>query len=1002
MPQIQLPLVGRDNDVKVVAKALRPNQSAQTLLVTGPAGVGKTAVVESARQMAIREGVKVLRLGWESAEGDPGASALADAVCRVLSRIHDGRLPARITDIRRVQLRTAGRDGELTLLATLGRVLADAAHYVPFALIIDNAERMPAATASVLGVMLRAFRPTGVPVVMVRGSVTPSDPGAELAAGERLLELAPLGPADVQALVEQWFGRSTDPEVVEAVARSLGPLQGNPRAVLSLLGAMEEDDGSRELDGWVHMTGPEHTLRLGGSPTELFRLSWPGPRTAPVDEAVLEPVVELAHLIGATGLRLSDLHGIARRAPGRFAGVIRIVDRLMTNGVLVVDSAGTMSFAVPAFGTALRRLPIQSTLPDIPHLVAVLAAGRLSPTDAGDRQSRLVEHTAAVWAPSGGEVTLPLLLAAGGGRQNDALGAHRAARADVMALRHLPPRYPGQARVLRTAAELGMRYTDYAAILSLGEPLSAAIDAQRPSDRADLEIAARAWGLAALYEHQTVSGIAARAWGAVRRMPMGPELAALGGRYGIGPVVPPPDRGGSAGGDAASPGESPGNRRSDVVVPDAVVRSTEVPGAGISRAEVPGRSLSDTGAPAGGPCVTGVQAAAPVEEVPGTGLLPSPAQLRLLTAAVGGPAGLKADRGGLAARALDDATLDGLGSAAAYGDLAGAMACVLGGRHPMAGDSVAVRYSAMLRAYLSGDWAKALACARRLEVRGLVGEEPGASRMVKVLAAEIHLMSGDPGRAQAWMSTIPDGFTHPLAGQVRVGVRYLSGWSEEAYEGGWRDVRLARESGLLEGTDRLVLRLFQYGMYDDRPEIAQRAVAELDTLYEVSASPWTGRMLLLARSVLNRDLETVTEVFHAVRERGDRPLALLCQEWMAMLSDDPAPWLAAAIREAHSLGIRHIERTSFGRMARMYGLKLPLPRRRQAKEGFGELDVRLVGMLSEGATNRQIAVRLTCSEKTVEQHLTRLFRLTGCRSRSELAAARLDGTLARFGLPPDA
>jgi DNA-binding CsgD family transcriptional regulator len=330
------------------------------------------------------------------------------------------------------------------------------------------------------------------------------------------------------------------------------------------------------------------------------------------------------------------------------------------------------------------------------------------------------------------------------------------------------------------------------------------------------------------------------------------------------------------------------------------------------------------------------------------------------------------------------------------------MACVLGDRQPMAGDSVAVRYSAMVRAYLSGDWAEALACARRIEVRGRAGEAPGASRMVQVLAAEIHLVSGDPARARAWMSSVPDTFVHPLAGQVRVGVRFMSGQSQEAYEGGWRDVRRARESGLLEGTDRLVLRLFEYGTCDDNPRVTQRAVAELEALYEESASPRTGRMLLLARSVLDRDLDAVNEAFHAVRERGDRPLALTCHEWLAMLSEDPAPWLAAAIQEAHALGIRHIERTSFGRRARMYGLKLPLPRRREAKEGFGELDVRLVGMVGEGATNRQIAVRLTCSEKTVEQHLTRLFRLTGCRSRAELAAARLDGTLARLGLPPGA
>ncbi|MEC3993806.1 LuxR C-terminal-related transcriptional regulator [Actinacidiphila sp. DG2A-62] len=123
---------------------------------------------------------------------------------------------------------------------------------------------------------------------------------------------------------------------------------------------------------------------------------------------------------------------------------------------------------------------------------------------------------------------------------------------------------------------------------------------------------------------------------------------------------------------------------------------------------------------------------------------------------------------------------------------------------------------------------------------------------------------------------------------------------------------------------------------------------------------------------------------------------------MGALADKaPEPWLAAAVEEAHELGVRHIERSPLGHWARTRGLGLSAPRRRTAGGGAGELDLRLVELVSEGATNRQIALRLACSEKTVEQRLTRLFRRTGCRSRSELAAARLDGRLDWLGLPPD-
>jgi DNA-binding CsgD family transcriptional regulator len=949
-------------------------------LVTGPAGVGKTAVVESGRQAAVRDGAKVLRLGWETAEGEPGLSALADAVCRVLTRIHDGRLPARITDIRRAQLRTAGTEGDLTVLATMGRVLADAAHYVPFALVVEDIERMPPATASVLGLMLRAFRPTGMPVVMVRRSVAPSRTGAELpAAADRVLELAPLGAADVQTLVEQRFGRPADPEVAQAVTRSLGQLRGNPRAVLSVLGALQEDAGLLELDGWIHLAGPAHSLRLGGSFTELCRVAWPSLQNGSEQP---EFMIEVAHLIGTTGLGLSDVHGMAQWAPGRLSSLTRIVDRLVVDGVLAVGPAGTVSFAVPAFGAALRALSTPSAVETVHAGIVLAAAGQSTPSAAGGHHPRLAEHVEAAGTLVAGEIALPLLLAAAAkcaGHTTD-----HAVRAYLAALRYMSERYPGRARVLRTAAELGLRNADFAGIVALGEPLSACVAAQNSADGPALEVAARALGLAALFHHLPPGADGAQPWAAVLRMPVGAELAALAGRYGIGPVVPGPDRDTSARGGTADLGGARGNRAQ-----------------GADLAVVAGAGVAAAGTVAGGSHGVDSHGVDVTEAAPDSGLMPSPAQLRVLAAAVGGPAALKAVSGDAAVHALSEAALDGMAAAAAYGDLSGAVACGFGDSYLVAGDSVAARYHTMVRAYLAGDWAKAMSCARRIEARGRARGMPGASLLVRVLAAEIHLTSGELGRAQAWMSAVPDTVAHPLAGRVRMGVRYRSGQVAEAYEGGWRDVRRALRGGLLEGLDQLLLRIFHCGMQDDVPEAAHRAVAGLAALYEESASPRTGEILLMARSVLGGDLDGTLAALRLVQERGDRPLALMCHEWVATLSDDPKPWLSAAIREAHALGIRHIERSTFGRAARVNGLKLPLHRRRQAREGLSERDLRLVAMVSDGATNRQIAVRLTCSEKTVEQHLTRLFKLTGCRSRAELVAARLDGSLARLGLPPE-
>jgi DNA-binding CsgD family transcriptional regulator len=998
LPQHSTVLTARRNDVTTVADTLRSAGPAQILAVTGAAGAGKTAVLEEGRRVAVGEKATVLRLAWESAEGEPGTPALVDAVCRVLSRIRDGRLPVRITAIRRAQLLTSGRNGDLTVLSVTGRMLADAAHHVPFALVVDDAERIPEPTAQALGLLLRAFRPAGLPVVMAhRTTASRSADGGLLHVADRLLELAPLAADDVQELVEQWFGRPADSEVARAAMHALGPLAGNPQALLSVLEALREDGGLLELDARIHLAARDDTLRLAGTATEVYHTICPG---LPTEADGLDSAVALAYLIGAADFRLSDVHDMARWAPHRAAGLARTVDCLVTRRVLTVASSGALSFAVPAFAAALRRSPVPFDVPAIHASIVASAARRLGPAVVGGGHTRLAEHVLAAGPLVRGEDAARILLAAVGKYAAGAAG--RAVRAYLAALVRLREDNPDRARLLRAAAELALRDADHAALLALGEPLSATADAQRDSAaRRDLAFAARAWGLAALYEHLPPGADGAEPWAVVRRMPGGTELAALGSHYGIGSLTPPSDPVTSAhaprGGRAA--GTVPRPARAVAGGPDAPA------GPGMPDAGSAGPSdscPSDGGATGDGPPGRAGGGVAPDEEEgERTGALPSPARLRLLAEVARGGEVLEAARAGLPPDALDDSALASLRVAAGYGDLAGALAAISGDSHPAAGDSVAGRYHVMVRAYLAGRWDEALSCARRIETYVRASGVSGTSLLARVLAAEVHCLHGEQTRARAWLSQVPDTITHPLGGQVRVGVRYLSGNADEAFAGGWRDVRRARESGLLEGLDRLLLRLFQYGVYEGLPQVADRAVTELEALRARSASPVADEALTLARSVLSRDGDGVVRVLRQVRERADRASVLLCLEVGAMADDGPGPLLSAAVQEAHALGIRHIERTTLGHRARAYGVKLSPPRRRAASERLGDLDRRLVGMVGEGATNRQIAARLACSEKTVEQHLTWLFRLTGCRSRAELAAARLDGRLARFGLPPE-
>ena len=62
-------------------------------------------------------------------------------------------------------------------------------------------------------------------------------------------------------------------------------------------------------------------------------------------------------------------------------------------------------------------------------------------------------------------------------------------------------------------------------------------------------------------------------------------------------------------------------------------------------------------------------------------------------------------------------------------------------------------------------------------------------------------------------------------------------------------------------------------------------------------------------------------------------------------------------------------------------------RRAVVSEGLTPAQLRVAEMAVAGATNREIAQTLYMSERTVEAHLTRVYRELGIRSRAQLAGA---------------
>ncbi|MFD7938211.1 AAA family ATPase [Streptomyces sp. NPDC059755] len=948
------PVVGRDSEIReVTGTLLSTGASARTLLLVGGAGTGKTAVLEQARRTVVGQGARVLRLRCHDGASAPGAAALADGVHQVLTTVHDRWSPARTGAVRRTRLRNSGRGGELTLLSTLGEVLGDAARHLPFALMIDDVERMPSPTASALGLLLRVFRPVGVPMVLAGRPAHPGDEGVRqlTVAADRLLELPPLRPADVEALVVRRLGRPVEPALVTAVVRALGPMAGTPEAVLSVLDSMAERGDFLELDGHVCLTEPEQALRLTTDVARLSRLCWPA---GPPGAAALDAAAAVARNLEHAEIRLDDLHRLKPGGPRRAGLVDRTLTPLVADGILTVDEDRRIAFAVPALAAALRALPTRHAVSSLHALITRSLTDRLGAETAGGGCPRLADHVAAAGPELDDALAVDVLLAAA--RTDARSDWSRSVRAYSSALRRLPPhdrRTPG---VLRESAELSLRHADHPGALALGEPLFACLaapfaeqDREGPGyipavpDRDGLEHVAGVWALAALHEHRTPpwgvdadvdAGPGGRA--AVEYAPALAGFGALVGPYGLGPVTPRP--------------------------------GTEAPR---------------------GPAAAGPR--------PGSGPLPSAAELRLLAGAASSRAGLSDV---LPPGTDGGRTLDRLRNATAYADLAGALAGVLGDRYPGAGSSTAGLYHAMVRAYLRGDWDRALASARRIEARSRTrGIAAGPAQAARALAADIHCARGELGYAREWLELVPATVTHPLVAWARLGVRYWSGQVEEAMEEALDEVRRARRSGLLSGVEKVLVRYLSFALLEAVPQAMERALDELEALDEEVGSPMTREAVLLGRGVVRRDRDSALAALRAVRGRGDAYLELLCHLGLAEIGDDCERWLAEATRGAQALGIGRATRTSLGHMKRRR--TLVLPRVRPARDELSEKDIELTTMVSRGATNRQIAARLVWSEKTVERRLTRLFQRTGCRSRVELAAAWLDGSLARRDLVPD-
>jgi DNA-binding CsgD family transcriptional regulator len=237
-------LIGRRREADVFESLLlsvrsavgeRPDGHGGSLVVSGPAGIGKSALLHNVGELAARSGFRVARLdGVQSEVAFPFAG-----IHRLTSALTAGLPPAQERQAELVRSAVGVPDGEGPSVARVGMAVLDiltaAADDAPLLVVADDAQWLDQATWDCLSFVGR--RLAFDPVVLIMSVRTGADIlSRAIPPGLSTLEVEPLDEPSAGLLLTQ-----TAPQLAPAVRdRVLAEARGNPLALIEL---------PKELDG---------------------------------------------------------------------------------------------------------------------------------------------------------------------------------------------------------------------------------------------------------------------------------------------------------------------------------------------------------------------------------------------------------------------------------------------------------------------------------------------------------------------------------------------------------------------------------------------------------------------------------------------------------------------------------------------------------------------------------------------------------------------------------
>ncbi|MEU4423039.1 AAA family ATPase [Actinoplanes sp. NPDC024001] len=963
---------GREAELSVLAGGLAAAASGagRLLVVEGPAGIGKTTLLDAAAARAADHGMTVLR-----ARGNPLEQDFAFGIARQVFapvRATDGwaaicRGPAEPADrVLTADPPVTGHDVEAMYAAAHGLFWLTAHHAgrTPAVLCVDDVHWADAPSLRWLVGLAR--RIDELPIVAILAAST-GEPAAdprilgELTATATPVRPRPLDPASAARLIGSALPGAT-PGFARACHAATG---GNPFLLSVLLsevranGATPDDDGVTALGTGpdrVHRWVEQHLRRFPGGAVDLARAL-----------AVLGPAATLRHAAALAGL------------PVDRAAVL--TDAMRASGLLSADAAPVL--AHPIVATALY----DGMGPGLRGVLHSRAARLLAATNAGDPERAALHLLHA--EPVGDDFAIGLLRAAA--RHATSRGAPEVAVTFLRRALNEPPAERHTETAIRLDLALALAAGRQAGANELARRLVAGIDA--PADRADAALrCGRALALtgdqpAAIDLYRLVldrpAGVppdtlarieaewAANAWTDSRTRPAAGALARarLATRSPAAPARPAAETPAARAAAetpatfAARPAAeiSPAARAWQVDGPPELWRVAAVAEATFA-GWPPGECLAllapllDTGA-----------LAAETDS-----LLPTAAAVMLT-------AGGHLDRAlALADGMIADGRARGWPSTVAHGGFLRALALLPAGAVSEA--ATEARAALDFKIATGTTPAAAMLWALTPLIEALVEADRAAGAETVIASAGL----GEPP-AHA--------LTAPMFLQSRARLRMAQGRPGPALDdlldaaARWAELDISHPVLVCwpAGAVRAYLAM-------NRPDRARRtAETYLESALRTGAPEAIGAALR-ASALVSAGADRIALLERAVQATGDGPGRL---QYAYALHD-----LGGALRRANRRGEAReplraaLEIADAGGAARLAGRALAELRaagarpRRTARHGMDALtdaERAVVGLATRGLTNRQISEQLTLSRRTVETHLAHAYQKLEIHSRAELA-----------------